>query len=71
MAKTVYRSTWIVTAESESTKRDLTIVCETPEEALRLFAGTIFGRSGKHILTELRRGGGVYVEESNDTSDND
>ena len=72
MTKTVHRSTWIVTAMSTiKDKRELTIVCETPEEAIHLFAGTVFGRSGRSTLIALRRGEGVYVAEKDDTTDDD
>jgi hypothetical protein len=74
MTKPRLRDTWIVgvkQVKDGQARRIVSFVADTPEDALRLFAGTIWGRSDKYKVTQVYEGAPVYVEESNDTSDDD
>lgn len=44
-------------------------MADSPEQSLAMFAETLFGRSGFYQVTSIRRSELVYVEEKDNTND--
>lgn len=68
------RDTWIVGIKhikDGQARRIVSFVADSPEKALAMFAGTIFGRSEMYEITQVYKAASIYVEEKDNTGSHD
>lgn len=68
------RTVWIVESEKGSGDRKRRIdsfVTDQPEDAIAMFAETIFGRNDRYKITQVHKGASVYVQAEEDDTPSD